>query len=218
MDINVTGTTNIAVACAKHNAFLQYASTCCVYGNQETHPSDEKSHPNPTEIYACSKLAGEYAVLGYHKLYGLKHNMLRFATIYGVEMRPALAPYVFLKQGIKEEPFTVHGDGKQTRTLTYVDDLVDGCIAVLNSDIENEIINLTTEEEVSVLDIIDHVKKLTKTKSEIKYIGQRPGQIWEEKIKATKAKKLAGWEAKHSFEEGMKKSYEWMKKIDPNKL
>ncbi|MBD3281991.1 MAG: NAD-dependent epimerase/dehydratase family protein, partial [Candidatus Portnoybacteria bacterium] len=88
MDINVTGTTNIAVACAKHNTFLQYASTCCVYGNQETHPIDEKSHPNPTEIYACSKLAGEYAVLGYHKLYGLKHNMLRFATIYGVEMRP----------------------------------------------------------------------------------------------------------------------------------
>lgn len=215
MDINVTGTTQMAVACARHNVFLNYASTCCVYGNQETHPSNEKSQPNPTEIYACSKLAGEYVILGYHRLYNLKHNILRFATIYGPGMREALATYIFLKQAIKGEPFTIHGDGTQTRTLTYVDDLIDSCVAVVNKGIENEIINLTTEEEVSVLDIINLSKELTNnTKSEIVFIEQRPGQILKEVIDASKAKKLMDWQAKHSFKEGMKKTYYWMKKLD----
>lgn len=214
MDINVTGTTQLSVACARHNIFLNYASTCCVYGNQEVHPSDEKTPPNPSEIYACSKLAGEYVVLGYHRLYGLKYNILRFATIYGPNMRKELAVYKFLEQALKGESFTVHGDGKQTRTLTYVDDLVDGCIAVLNKGLENEIVNLTTEEETSVLDIIESVKKLASAKSEISFIEQRPGQVFKEAINASKARKLIGWSAKHSFKKGLQKTYNWIKNIN----
>lgn len=214
MDINVTGTTQLAVACARHNVFLNYASTCCVYGNQETHPSHEGTLPNPAEIYACSKLAGEYVVLGYNRLYNLKYNILRFATMYGPGMRGTLVVYVFLKQALKGEPFTVHGDGKQTRTLTYIDDLIDGCVAVLKKGVENEIINLSTEEEVSVLDIIKTIKELTGSQSEILFVEQRLGQVFKEAIDASKAKKLLNWQAKHSFKQGLKKTYEWMKGLD----
>jgi nucleoside-diphosphate-sugar epimerase len=211
MDINVTGTTQMAIVCARHNVFLSYVSTCCVYGNQEFHPSNEKTLPNPAEVYACSKLAGEYVVLGYHSLYNLRYNILRFATIYGPEMRPALAVYVFFDQALKGEPFTVHGDGKQTRTLTYVDDLIDGCIASMNEHTNGEIINLSTEEEISVLDTIDLIKEITGSNSEISFIEQRPGQVFKEGIDASKAKKLINWSTKHGFKEGLQETYKWLK-------
>jgi nucleoside-diphosphate-sugar epimerase len=217
MNINVVGTINVSEACLKHGALLYYASTCCVYGNQEVHPSDERSLPNPMEIYACSKLAGEYIILGYARTCGLKYNIMRFATIYGPGMRAALATYVFLDQATKGLPLTVHGTGKQTRTLTYTEDLVDGMAAWFKSGIENEILNLTTEEEVSVLETIKLIKEMTGSKSEIVFLPERQGQIFREQIEAQKAKALFGWEAKHTFKEGMEKTYQWFLKEEGSK-
>jgi nucleoside-diphosphate-sugar epimerase len=214
MDINVLGTINVAEACWKANATLYFASTCCAYGNQEIHPSDEKSLPNPTEIYACSKLAGENIILGYAKTCGLEYNIMRLATFYGPEMRPALAIHVFLAQALKNQPITVHGDGSQTRTLTYINDIVSGMVSLFNSGVKNEIVNITTEEEVSVLDMVKTVKEVTKSKSDIVFIPQRPGQILKEQLLAGKAKRLFGWQAKTSFREGVEKSYEWIKTKD----
>jgi len=209
MDINVLGTINVAEACWKAGATLYYASTCCVYGNQKTHPSDENSLPNPTEIYACSKLAGEYVILGYARTCGLKYNIMRLATFYGPGMRPALAVYIFLDQAIKGESITIHGDGSQTRTFTHIDDIVDGMMSLFNSGIENETVNITTEEEVSILDMAKMIKEITKSGSEIVFIPQRPGQILKEEILAQKAKKLFGWQARTSFKEGLEKTYKW---------
>lgn len=210
MDINITGTINVARACQKHGAFLQYASTCCVYGNQKKHPVTEEFLCNPAEIYACSKLAGEYAIRGFHLMYGLKYNFLRFATIYGPGMRAALAVHIFFTQALHAAPITVHGDGAQTRTLTSIDDLVDGIIAVMDSGVNAEAVNLTTEEEISALEMAKMIKKITNSTSEIIHIEQRPGQTFKEQVSAKKAKKLTEWEAKTSFEEGLKKTYAWM--------
>lgn len=215
MEINVVGTINVAEACLKHNTTLFFASTCCVYGNQEKEPTDEESLPKPTEIYACSKLAGEYVILGYAKTCGLKYNIMRLATMYGPGMRPALAVYIFFDQAINGRPITIHGDGRQTRTLTYIDDIVDGIIAWFKSGVENEIVNITTEEEVSVLDMAKMIKEITGSNSEIVFVEQRPGQIFREKISAQKAKKLFGWQAKISLREGLEKTYQWF--LEKNK-
>lgn len=212
MNINVLGTINVAEACLRNNIPLYYASTCCAYGNQEEHPTTEKSLPNPTEIYACSKLAGENIVKGYAKTCGLEYNIMRLATMYGPEMRPALAVYVFLEQATNNKPITIHGDGKQTRTLTYVDDVAEGMTQLFESKIKNETFNITTEEEVSVLEVVKMVQELTNSDSKIKFISQRPGQILEEKISAQKAKEFFGWEAKCSFREGLKKTYKWFQR------
>ena len=214
MEINVTGTINVAEACLKNKAILYYASTCCAYGNQKTEPTDEESLPNPTEIYACSKLAGEYVILGYARTCGLKYNIMRLATFYGPGMRPALAVYIFLDQAIKGESITIHGDGSQTRTFTHIDDIVDGMMSLFNSGIENETVNITTEEEVSILDMAKMIKEITKSGSEIVFIPQRPGQILKEEILAQKAKKLFGWQAKTSFREGLEKTYKWFLEKD----
>lgn len=214
MDININGTINVADACWRHKALLSYASTCCVYGNQKKHPVDENTLPNPSEIYAHSKLAGEHVILGYAKTCGLEYNIIRFATIYGQGMRPALGVYVFFSQALNDKPITVHGDGRQTRTLTYIDDLTDGIMALFHSGIKNEIVNLTTEEEVSTIQMAKMIKKMTKSKSPIIFIPQRPGQTFREAVSAKKAKKLLGWRAKTSFKEGLEKTYEWFQEKD----
>ena len=214
MDININGTINIADACWRHKVVLNYASTCCVYGNQKKHPADENTLPNPSEIYAHSKLAGEHVILGYAKTCGLEYNIVRFATIYGLGMRSALGVYVFFEQSLNNKSITVHGDGRQTRTLTYIDDLIDGMMALFHSGIKNEIINLTTEEEVSAIQMAKMIKKMTNSKSPIIFIPQRPGQTFREAVSAKKAKKLLGWQAETSFKQGLEKTYKWFQKKD----
>jgi UDP-glucose 4-epimerase len=213
MDNNILGTINILESCRKYNKKLIFASTCCSYGNPDTHPVDENTFPKPTEIYAHSKLAGEHLVLGYSKHFNVDFNILRLATFYGPEMRPALSPYIFLSKVIKEEPIEIHGDGRQTRTFTYVDDIASGIVAALEADVWNEIINITTEEEISVLDLAKMAMETVGKEVPLKFITDRPGQIKKEQIRAKKAKDLLGWEAKTSMKEGLKLSYEWMKSL-----
>lgn len=209
IQINVDGTWNVAMACKKAGAKLFFSSTMCVYGNQKVHPSSEETLPNPSEIYACTKLAGESLIRGLHLTYGLEYNMMRFATIYGVGTRPALASHIFLGQALRGEPITVHGDGKQTRTLTYITDLIDGIMALYHSGKMNDIWNLTSEEEVSVNQMVESTLKLTKSKSSVQYLLQRVGQTFKEQVSAEKMLKECGWKAKVKWNDGLKYMYDW---------
>jgi nucleoside-diphosphate-sugar epimerase len=201
----------VAESCVKHQAKLFYASTCCVYGNQEVHPVTEKTLPNPAEIYACSKLAGEQVIRGFGLMYSLPYNFMRFATIYGPGLRPALGVHIFLGQALRGEPITVHGRGEQTRTLTYIDDLIDGIIALQTSGKENESWNLTAEREISAMEMAKVAKEIASSDAPIVLVPQRPGQTFKEQISAQKMKDLTGWVAKTSFEDGMAKTFEWFK-------
>ena len=209
MEINVEGTWNVAYACWKAGAKLFYSSTCCAYGNQEHHPVDENTLPNPAEIYACSKLAGEYVIKGFHHTYGLPYNIMRFATIYGEGTRPALGTHIFFGQALRREPITVHGDGQQTRTLTHVDDLVAGIVALYDSERLNEVWNLTTEEEVSALGMARDIRSLVGSLSEIVFVPQRVGQTFRESISAEKMRREIGWEAKVKWKEGLERMKWW---------
>jgi len=209
MEINVEGTWNVAMACVEAGAKLYYASTCCTYGNQETHPSDERTLPNPSEIYAGTKLAGENVISGLHHSFGLQYNHMRFATIYGEGARAALATHIFLGQALRGEPITVHGDGKQTRTLTYVFDLVDAIVMLYESGKMNEVWNMTTEESVSALQTAEDIKRITGSSSEIVHIPQRIGQTFREELSAEKMLRETGWKAKTRWENGITEMYRW---------
>lgn len=217
-NINIVGTDNVARACVKHGALLNFTSTCCVYGNQEVHPSSEKVCPNPTEIYACSKMAGEYIVRGYERLYGLKYNIMRIATTYGPGMRPALAVYIFLDKALKGEKILIHGNGKQTRTLTYIDDEIEGMARVVEAKLGNEVINISTEEELPVLEHARRALRICgRSEKDIVFGQDRPGQIYKEEIDTSKAKKLMEWKAKISFDEGLKRTFKWMADVKNEK-
>lgn len=204
--INVIGTRNILNLCQKYNVRLLFASTCCCYGNNNIHPSDETSPIAPTEPYAKSKAESEKDILSI----GLPHCCMRLATFYGPEMRAALAPAIFLDKAHKNETIEIHGTGNQTRTITYIDDIVNGIITILENQPKYTIINITTEEIVSVIDMINHSKNITGNDVNCMNIKDRDGQIYEEMIQSRRLQSL-GWKAKTTFKEGMKKSYEFYK-------
>lgn len=211
---NVHATDNVAYLCAKYNKWLIYASTVCVYGNQENHPETEDTTlPNPSELYACSKYAGEWIVKGYSKNFGNPFTILRFATIYGPGMRSALGIHIFLSQALKGEDITVHGNGSQDRTQTYIDDLIDGCVAVIeHPESQGQIINLTNSESISATNMAEDIKQITGSNSNIVYISQRNNQTFHEDFDVSKAQELLGWKAKTPFIDGLTKTMEWLQK------
>ncbi|MCP8310241.1 MAG: NAD-dependent epimerase/dehydratase family protein [Candidatus Methylarchaceae archaeon HK01M] len=213
VEINVTGTANVAEVCRKYDIPLCYASTCCVYGNTQTYPAHEEGLLRPTEIYGCTKLAGEYIIKGYHSLYGLKHNIMRYATTYGAGMRKELVVYIFLEKAIKGEALPIHGTGKQTRDFIYIDDLINAQIKLLESGVMNETFNFAGDEEISVLEITEICQELVDHKIPLVFVEDRPGQVMREKIDISKTCNLLGWKPQTSFKDGMKKTFEWIKTV-----
>lgn len=215
MDINVTATQNIALLCTKYDKWLIFASTLCVYGNIDQEAEEDKVLPNPSEVYACSKYSAEWIIKGFSKSFGLEYTILRFATIYGVGMRPALGAQIFIDQAIKNLDITVHGSGDQTRTLTSVTDLVNGCAEVLNhkEEAKNQTINLSTSESVSAIQMAQDIKSILSSESNIVNIEQRKNQTLHEKVSVNKSKEILGWEAKTTWYSGIKEVIDnYMKK------
>ena len=211
INLNIVSTINISQVCWENNIPLIYISTDCVYGNQKTFPSNEDvTKENPAEIYALTKLAGEMAVKSYGDV-GLKWIIARIPTTYGEGMREALAVYVFLDQALKGNPLTIHGDGKQTRELSYIDDTVNGLVSLIKAPV-NEIYNISSGEELSVLEMVRNIKAITKSKSKIVFVGDRKGQVFKEVINIDKIRSATGWKPKVSFNKGLSKSLKWMRK------
>jgi len=204
--LNVVGTRNVLNLCQKYKLRLLFASTCCCYGNNNIHPSDETSPLAPTEPYAKSKQESELEIL---KI-GLPHCCMRLATFYGPEMRGALAPAVFIDKACKDETIEIHGDGNQTRTLTYVDDIVSGIITIAESEPKFTIINVTTEETISVNKMVELTKIVTGVDAKTKHVEDRDGQIYKEQISNKRLKSL-GWEPLYTTDKGFLLSYEYYK-------
>lgn len=214
MRINIWGTVVVANYCTKHKKRIYYISTCCAYGNTPDLPSNEESKTEPSEIYAEAKLAGEHIIKAYNKSYDLKYVILRIATTYGPEMRDSLAPAIFLGKILSGEPIKVHGDGNQTRTLTYIEDEADGIVAAItHPEVINETINISSQEELSVQDWIKIIVEVTGQEAQIEYEQDRKGQTFRESIDVSKAKRLLDWEAKYSFKDGIKETYNWMQQV-----
>jgi len=214
---NIEGTWNVAEFCAKHKKRLLYASTCCVYGDQDFEKfseTTEESPPNPNEIYAYSKYIGELIIKMFHFTHDLKYVNMRFPTTYGEPgMREVLGVKVFFRQAMSGKPITVHGSGNQTRTLTHISDLVEAVSRLISKpELTKLDINLSTEESISANDMARMIKEATQSDSPITHIAQRSGQTMKEAIKSKKAKSLLGWEAEVKFEDGIKQVWEYLKK------
>lgn len=206
--INIEGTRNILTLCDARGVRMLFASTCCCYGNNDAHPSDESSPVCPTEPYAQSKRDSERDILKSIEEKGKNHTCMRLATFYGPEMREALAPAIFLDKIHKGETIEIHGSGEQTRTMTYVDDIVEGIVTILEADEVFPVVNVTTEEIVSVMDMIAHAERVVGKTANVKHVEDRNGQIHKEVIHSRRLQAM-GWNAETSFRQGMEKSYEY---------
>lgn len=200
--INIGGTKNVLAAAKKQDLWVMFASTCCAYGNNHCHPSDETSPLCPTEEYAMSKAAMEPFVLESDR----RNVVMRLATFYGPHMRPELSVAKFMAQMWHGETISVHGTGSATRTLTHCDDITSGIVtlvcAKLAGRLGHRIFNITTEESVSILDQIAEIAAATGRVPQVVHVLDRPFQIQKEQILSKRLQRL-GWSPKFTFAAGV---------------
>ena len=201
---NVNGTLNILKFAVENNIkkFIYTASSSC-YGIPNKYPTKETCRIDTRYPYALTKYLGEQLVLHWSKLYNLNALSFRLFNVYGTRSRTSgtygAAFGVFLAQKLAGKPYTVVGDGTQTRDFTYVDDVVDALIAGSNSSIKNDIFNVGSGKTISVNRII----KLLKGKSV--YIPKRPGEPNCTFADISKIKNKLAWAPKIPIEKGIKK-------------
>lgn len=200
---NVDGTASALDAAHKNNVkrFIYTASSSC-YGISDKYPTTETAEIKPEYPYALTKYIGEQYALHWNKVYKLPVVSLRLFNVYGPRARTTGAYGavfgVFLTQKYHNKPFTVVGDGTQTRDFTFVTDIVDGFYKAAESEVENEVINLGSGNTYSVNRLVKLLggKKI--------YVPKRPGEPDRTYADISKAKKLLGYKPKVTFEEGVK--------------
>ena len=210
--------THKALGLAKEKgARFLLASTSEVYGDPKEHPQSESYPGNvdpvvPRGVYDEAKRFAEAITMAYHRTHGVETRIARIFNTYGPRMRldDGRALPNFMVQALKGEDITVYGDGSQTRSFCYVEDLIDGIMKLLNSD-EAEPVNLGNPEEISVLDFAKEIIQLTGSKSRIVFnpLPQNDPKVRQPDI--TKAKRILGWEPKVSRKEGLKRTLQYFK-------
>jgi dTDP-glucose 4,6-dehydratase len=193
------------------------ASTSEVYGDPQVHPQPESywGHVNPVGprgVYDEAKRFAEAMVMAYHRSHGVSVGIARIFNTYGPRMRldDGRAFAAFASQALAGRPVTVHGDGTQTRSLCYVDDLVEGITRLAHADVPGPI-NLGNPEEVSILELAQLVIKAAGSSSEVVFAPRPTDDPEVRRPDITTARKVLGWEPKVSLAEGIERTLPWFK-------
>ena len=204
----------LGLAKARGAKFL-LASTSEVYGDPLVHPQREDYWGNvnpvgPRGVYDEAKRFAEAMTMAYHRVHGLDARIVRIFNTYGSRMRLAdgRAIPTFIRQALRGEPLTVYGDGSQTRSFTFISDLVDGIWRLMSAPV-NDPVNVGNPREMTLMDLAKHVLRLSDSRSEIVF---RPLPTDDPKVRQPdigKARRLLGWEPRVELEEGLRQTIEW---------
>ncbi len=217
--VSVSGSINMLGLAKRVKARILQASTSEVYGDPEVHPQPEEywGNVNPIGPRACydeGKRCAETLFFDYYRQHNLDIKVIRIFNTYGPRMHPNDGRVVsnFIVQALKGEDITIYGDGSQTRSFCFVDDLVDGIIKMMAT--EKGVtgpINLGNPEEFSILELAEMVIKLTKTKSKIIFKPLPKDDPKRRRPEITKAKEILNWQPSIPLEEGLKRTIEYFK-------
>ncbi|MEX2364844.1 MAG: GDP-mannose 4,6-dehydratase, partial [Balneolaceae bacterium] len=211
--------THKALGLAKQkNATFLLASTSEVYGDPLIHPQKEDYWGNVNPIgdrgvYDEAKRFAEAMTMAYHRFHGVDTRIVRIFNTFGTRMRinDGRALPAFMSQALRGEDITVFGDGSQTRSFTYVDDLVEGIYRLAMSDYTNPV-NIGNPEEISILDFAQEVVEITGSKSKIVFKELPNDDPKVRKPDISRAREVLNWEPKVPREEGMAKTLDYFKK------
>ena len=206
----------LGLAKAKNARFL-LASTSEVYGDPLVHPQVESYWGNVNSIgirgvYDEAKRFGEALTMAYHRYHGLETRIVRIFNTYGPRMRieDGRAIPAFISQSLTNKPVTVFGDGSQTRSVCYVDDLVDGIHRLLISN-ESEPVNIGNPDELTMLQLAQEIIELTDSKSRIIYKELPADDPKVRQPNITKAREILKWEPKYDRRTGLEKTIEYFR-------
>jgi dTDP-glucose 4,6-dehydratase len=215
LKVGALGTLRALGLAKAKGAGLLLASTSEVYGDPKVHPQPETYWGNvnpigPRGVYDEAKRYAEAMAMAYRRVHGVPVKIARIFNTFGPRLRrdDGRAVPTFITQALRREPLTVHGDGSQTRSLCYVDDLVEGIWRLLNSDVPGPI-NIGNPEEVKVLELAQLVTTLVGSPSELVFV-ERPEDDPEVRCPDIgRARKLLGWEPRVSLREGLERTIAW---------
>jgi UDP-glucose 4-epimerase len=210
-DVNSTGTLNVLQAARDSDVDgVVVASSSSVYGKTEYLPFDEDHPTQPTSPYGVSKLAAEQYTRVFAEVYGLPTVALRYFTVYGPRMRPNMAISNFVSRCVNHEPPVIYGNGKQTRDFTYIDDVVNANLAVLENDVSpGEILNIGSGENISIEALAIEIRDQIAPKLSIEYTDAVSGDAENTYADITRARKHLGYTNQTAIREGVSKFIDW---------
>ncbi len=211
------GTINMLELALNKKAKFILASTSEVYGDPLVHPQKEEywGNVNPIglrSVYDEGKRFAEAITMAYHRKYSLKIGIVRIFNTYGERMRSGDGRVIptFINQALKNEPITIFGDGKQTRSFCYISDLIRGIVELAKADYSIPV-NLGNPNEFTVLELAQKIKTLCNSRSQFVFQALPEDDPHRRKPDITRAKELLKWEPEVDLETGLVKLIEWFK-------
>ncbi|WP_293786234.1 UDP-glucuronic acid decarboxylase family protein [uncultured Pedobacter sp.] len=224
LKVGSLGTHNLLGLARNKNARMLIASTSEVYGDPNVNPQPEEYWGNvnpvgPRGVYDEAKRFQEAITMAYHTFHGVETRIVRIFNTYGPRMRlndGRVLP-AFIGQALRGEDLTVFGDGSQTRSFCYVDDLIEGIYRLLMSNYAQPV-NIGNPDEITIKQFCEEIIKLTGTTQKIVYKELPQDDPKQRRPDITKARELLGWEPKIGRAEGLKITYEYFKSLPPEAL
>jgi UDP-glucose 4-epimerase len=215
-NVNITGTMNVLQAAVKNDIQrVVFASSSSVYGVPEKVPTPEDSTLNPTSPYGAAKLVGEHYCRIFMEAYGLPTVYLRYFNIYGPRQDPN-SPYAavvpkFISSGLKGKPFEIHGDGKQTRDMIYINDVVNATIAAgEGKKCVGEAINIGCGKEISINDLGRKIAKIIGVGFKARHSAARKGDIKRSCADVSKMRRLLKFRPEYSLDAGLSETIKYL--------
>lgn len=225
LNSNILGFLNILEACRNYGvSHLIFASSSSVYGlNTQTPYSENDKVDSPVSLYAASKKSNELMAHAYSKLYNFAVTGLRYFTVYGPWGRPDMAPMIFAKAICENKPIKIFNNGNLSRDFTYIDDIVEGTIRVINDipkadECENgvayKIYNIGCSKPVKLMDFINEMEQALGKEAIKEYLPMQKGDVYQTYADTTKLESETGYKPQINLHEGIKRFIKWYKSND----
>jgi UDP-glucuronate decarboxylase len=216
---NVQGAMNILTLARTLKAKVLQASTSEIYGDPQTHPQSECywGHVNPVGVRSCydeGKRCAESLFLDYHRRYRLNVKVVRIFNTYGPRMQPKDGRVVsnFIVSALQGEDITIYGDGRQTRSFCFVDDMIEAMIRTMETGAEfTGPLNLGNPDQVTILELAERVLYLTKSSSRIRFMPLPPDDPRRRQPDITLARQVIGWQPAYSLEHGLLETIDYFR-------
>lgn len=219
---NIVGFLNILEACRNYPVkHLVYASSSSVYGMNENVPfSEDDKVDSPVSLYAASKKSNELMAHSYSNLYNIPTTGLRFFTVYGPWGRPDMAPFLFTKAIIENKPIKIFNNGNMLRDFTYIDDIVDGVIKVINvvpqNKIPYKIYNIGNSNPVKLMDFIEQLELALGMEALKEFLPMQPGDVYQTYADCSKLIKDVNFKPDTSIKDGVGRFIDWYQQFYTN--
>ncbi|HEV2485803.1 MAG TPA: UDP-glucuronic acid decarboxylase family protein [Terracidiphilus sp.] len=215
--VGSAGVENTLEIAVRYGAGYLHASTSECYGDPLQHPQAESYWGNvnpigPRSVYDEAKRFAEALVMGYHRSRGVNSHLVRIFNTYGPRLHPNDGRVIsnFMMQALRGEPLTIYGDGNQTRSFCYVDDMIEGILLLSRSD-EHLPVNIGNPDEFTILECAQAVLEVTGSKSELRFLALPEDDPTRRCPDITKARALLGWKPRVTLQEGLAKSLDFFK-------